>query len=236
MTSIKTIKQQMATPSSLEMLREQCFFQFLTEEEWSSLKVKVTEYTLTNDETIFSEGESKDKFQGIYFIAKGSVSVSRLSLNGRNHYVRILESGEIFFNPGLFDGGPSPATLKAIENSNVLYIPRHALIPAITHNPKAVEVAFEALADVIRQAITVIDGLAFKDNCSRLANLLLETSDQDIIKRDHFSLQFISACINTVPEVVSRELKKLADEGLVKITRTHIIIKDRKRLEKIAQK
>lgn len=225
-----------ASQFSLEQLKKKSFFCYFKEEEWAIIKNNLTEYILDTGEFIFSEGDSGVTSQGIYFISKGYVSVSRLSLSGRNHHVRILEPGDIFFNPGLFDGGPSPATLKAVAESRVIYIPRHALIPVITYNPKAAEAAFEALADVIRQAISVIDDLAFKGNCSRLASLLLDVSNNDVVKRDLYTLQFISGCINTVPEVVSRELHKLAAEDLIEITRNQIKINNRKGLECVAFK
>jgi len=223
-----------ASQFSLEQLKKKSFFSFFEEAEWVIIKNNLTEYFLNTGEFIFSEGDASVSSQGIYFISKGYVSVSRLSLSGRNHHMRILEPGDIFFNPGLFDGGPSPATLKAVAESRVLYIPRNALIPVITYNPKAAEGAFEALADVIRQAISVIDDLAFKGNCSRLASLLLDVSNNDVVKRDLYTLQFISGCINTVPEVVSRELHKLADEDLIEITRNQIKIINRKGLERVA--
>lgn len=223
-----------ASQFSLEQLKKKSFFSYFKEEEWALIRNNLTEYALDTGEFIFSEGDVGISSQGIYFVSKGYVSVSRLSLNGRNHHMRILEPGDIFFNPGLFDGGPSPATLKAVSESRVIYIPRHALIPVITYNSKAAEGAFEALAEVIRQAISVIDDLAFKGNCSRLASLLLDVSNNGIVKRDLYTLQFISGCINTVPEVVSRELHKLADEDLIEISRNQIKIINRKGLERVA--
>lgn len=216
-------------------LKNQSFFQYFTDNDWNYFKDKVIEYYLKGDEHIVIEGETKDNVQGIYFVAEGQISVSRSSINGRNHYIRILDKGEIFFNPGLFDGGPSPATLMAVGDARVFYIPRLAVVPILIQNSRATEAAFEALAEVIRQAISVIDGLAFKDNASRLATLLLEVSDKDIVKRDQFSLQFLSCCINTVPEVVSRELHKLADEGLIEISRNYLKIINREGLKAIAE-
>lgn len=219
---------------TINKLREISFFQYYTDSEWDMLKHNITEKFFSDGEDILTEGESRVEYQGMYVVSQGSVSVSKSSLSGRYYFVKILKPSDIFINPGTFDGGPSPATLKAIENTQIFFIPREVIIPILAKNPKVIESILLIIAEIIRSAIGVIDGLAFKDNFSRLALFLLNVAKKDVINRKQFSLQFISSCINTVPEVVSRGLKKLADDRIIEITRTKLIILDRKRLEKIA--
>ncbi len=219
---------------SIDNLKGVSFFKYFNQEEWAILKNNLCNFKYEKDENILLEGDKEEEKQGIYVVSNGSVSVSKSSLNGRYYHVRVLEQGELFINPGLFDGGPSPATLKAIEDTQIFYIPRNVILPIISKNNKVSEGIYLIVAEIIRSAISVIDGLAFKDNYSRLASFLINVSKKDVINRNQFSLQFISSCINTVPEVVSRGLKKMADDGIIEITRTKLIVKDREGLEDIA--
>lgn len=219
---------------NIDNLRQISFLKFLSEGEWKILKENITNFKYKDDEIILIEGAKKEDKQGIYVVSMGSVSVTKSSHNGRYYNVRVLDSGELFINPGLFDGGPSPATLKAIGDTQIFYISRDVILPALTRNNNVSEGMYLIIAEIIRSAISVIDDLAFKDNYTRLASFLINASKKDVINRNQFSLQFISSCINTVPEVVSRELKKMADDGLIEITRTKLLIKDREGLKKIS--
>lgn len=218
----------------IEDLRQVSFFKYFSQGEWENLNGNICNYKFTCNESILIEGDKKEENQGIYVVSRGSVSVSKSSLNGRYYHVRVLKLGELFINPGLFDGGPSPATLKAIEDTQIFYIPRTVILPIISENNKVSEGIYLIIAEIIRSAISVIDDLAFKDNYSRLASFLLNVSKKDVINRNQFSLQFISSCINTVPEVVSRGLKKMSDDGIIEITRLKLIINNREGLEDIA--
>ncbi|MGD9677693.1 MAG: Crp/Fnr family transcriptional regulator [Vulcanibacillus sp.] len=219
---------------NFEILKQISFFKFFGSNEWTLLEPNICVYKFTANDNILVEGDRCAEKQGIFIVSKGSVSVSKTSISGRDYNVRVLKQGEVFVNPGMFDNGPSPATLKAIEETCIFYLARNVILPIISSNNKVSESMYLIIAEIIRSAISVIDELAFKDNYSRLASFLLNVSKKEIINRNQFSLQFISNCINTVPEVVSRALKKLADDGFIEITRTKLIIIDREGLQNIA--
>jgi Mn-dependent DtxR family transcriptional regulator len=74
---------------------------------------------------------------------------------------------------------------------------------------------------------------------SRLAKLLLlQLSDdqQTVIPRQRWATQAeIAARLGTVPDVVHRALRSLAEEGLIQVNRHQIIILDRAGLTAKAQ-
>ncbi|MGD9679332.1 MAG: Crp/Fnr family transcriptional regulator, partial [Vulcanibacillus sp.] len=143
---------------SIDNLKGVSFFKYFNQEEWAILKNNLCNFKYEKDENILLEGDKKEEIQGIYVVSNGSVSVSKSSLNGRYYHVRVLEQGELFINPGLFDGGPSPATLKAIEDTQIFYIPRNVILPIISKNNKVSEGIYLIVAEIIRSAISVIDG------------------------------------------------------------------------------
>jgi Mn-dependent DtxR family transcriptional regulator len=74
---------------------------------------------------------------------------------------------------------------------------------------------------------------------SRLAKLLLlqlADEQQTVIPRQHWATQAeIAARLGTVPDVVNRALRSLAEEGLIQVSRHQIIILDRAGLAAKAQ-
>jgi CRP-like cAMP-binding protein len=95
------------------------------------------------------------------------------------------------------------------------------------------------LAGRLLHTISLIEDLALRPVISRLAKLLLmqlPDERQSVIPRQRWATQAeIAARLGTVPDVVNRALRSLADEGLIQVDRHQIIILDRTRLASKAQ-
>ena len=70
---------------------------------------------------------------------------------------------------------------------------------------------------------------------ARLARMLLEHSTGEVLRRRRWSTQTeMAARLGTVPDVLNRALRSLAEEGLIRIERHQIHILDRQGLRKKA--
>jgi CRP-like cAMP-binding protein len=84
-------------------------------------------------------------------------------------------------------------------------------------------------------ASDIVEGLAFQPVVGRLAQFLLDhfkESSGDKVSRD-LTLEEMAAHIGTTREMVCRMLNKLAQRGLIEITRTEFEFKDRNGLKKL---
>jgi CRP/FNR family transcriptional regulator len=92
------------------------------------------------------------------------------------------------------------------------------------------------LVERIRFASEFIEELAFHPLAGRLARLLLEQFDEQDDRRvpREFTLDEMSAKINTSPVMVCKLLSRFAGEGLIKVTRSSFELLDRKSLEKVS--
>jgi CRP-like cAMP-binding protein len=212
------------------------------------------------DELLFVEGED---CQGLYVVFSGAVRIFKQSQQGREQVLTIERAGAVVAELPVFDGGPYPASCKAVEPSLLLFISKQDFRRSCQEDP---EVALKVLASVggrLRRLVTIIEELSFLTVRSRLAALLLElaraqtkvpaTADSralaspSAVKGEgetrqpamlrvplNITHQEIAARIGTVRELVSRNLGRLEDEGIIRVDGRAFVIQDWARLEQEA--
>ncbi len=108
--------------------------------------------------------------------------------------------------------------------------------PALDRYPLAAD---HSTLRPLLHTISLIEDLSLRPVVSRLAKLLLmqlADDQQVVLPRQRWATQAeIAARLGTVPDVVNRALRSLAEEGLIRVTRHQIIILDRAGLAAKAQ-
>jgi CRP/FNR family transcriptional regulator len=103
-------------------------------------------------------------------------------------------------------------------------------------NPDAALAALKVLASRLRKVTLRLEGVTLQDVGQRLAQLLLERAARAepsngkisfILKEPH---QRIAATLGTVREVIARQLRRFANEGLIEVNGRNITILDADRL------
>ena len=83
----------------------------------------------------------------------------------------------------------------------------------------------------LREALALVEDLAFRDVTSRLARILLDGQDGSTPR---LTQELLAAMAGSRREVVGRALKTLSLEGAVKLERGRIHVRDRAALERLA--
>ena len=84
--------------------------------------------------------------------------------------------------------------------------------------------------------VRLVEDLSLRSVEARLARLLLEQAEGETIPRQRWATQAeMAARLGTVPDVVNRTLRKLAETGIIKVERHQIQIMDKDGLLSIAQ-
>lgn len=181
---------------------------------------------------ILLEGEPAG---GLYLIQEGWLKVSKISLDGREQILQFLGSGEVFNAIGVFTNTPNPATVTALESSTVWLIPRGKMLDLLEEYPTLARVVIQDLAGRVLHLITLVEDLSLRKVESRFARLLLEEAQNDIIPRKRWATQTeIAARLGTVPDVVSRTMRRLVESGVLQASRSEIAILDREKLVALA--
>ena len=100
-------------------------------------------------------------------------------------------------------------------------VPEPGIALAITHS----------FAGRLREALALVEDLAFRDVTSRLAKILLEGRDCDAPR---VTQELLAAMAGSRREVVGRALKALSQEGAIKLARGKIHVLNRASLERLA--
>ena len=107
-------------------------------------------------EIIIEEGSPGDC---AYIIEKGSVEVSKITLNGEKLVLGVLEKSEIFGEMGLIDGLPRSATVTALEDCVMSVCSQETFNNLADHNPEALIPIFKVLVRRLRSTLALVEDL-----------------------------------------------------------------------------
>ena len=206
-------------------------FASLTETEIQALAQRAVERRFAPEEMLFWEGEP---CAGIFLIVQGSVKIFKTSQGGREMMLALESAPSTVAELPLFDGGPYPASVRAVEPVVSLFVNKADFQQVCRQYP---EVALKVLAVVgrrLRHLVGVVEAMTFGSVTQRLARLLLDASRQ--AGADEFDLplthQELASRLGTVREVVSRNLARFRAEGLLRVQGHRISILDRAGIER----
>lgn len=170
--------------------------------------------------TIFWEGEPA---AGLYILHDGWLKVVRTASNGREQVLKFLGPGETFHEIGALSSQKNPATAVGLEEVMVGLLPRATVQALIETHPKFAVYLIEKLSQRVNHLVTLISDISLRSVTSRLANLLLATSVEDVMHRPRWYTQAeLAARLGTVPDVVQRALRQLAEAGVIDVSRREI--------------
>jgi CRP-like cAMP-binding protein len=209
-------------------------FAALSESELQALAQRAVERHFAADEMLFWEGE---ECTGIFLIVQGSVKIFKTSPAGREMMLALETAPSTVAELPLFDGGPYPASVRAVEPVATLFINKNDFQLVCRQYP---DVALKLLAVVgrrLRHLVGLVESMTFGSVTQRLARLLLDAARQAGV--DEFDLpvthQELASRLGTVREVVSRNLARFRAEGLIQIQGRQLRIQNRAGLEREAE-
>ena len=185
-------------------------------------------------QVIFSEG---DEGTGFYAIISGRIKIFKLSPEGKEQILHMMEPGEIFGEVPVFTGQGYPAFAEAHTHCSLLFFPRNAFIELIRKDPSLSLNMLAVLSWRLRKFAALIEDLSLKEVPGRLAAYLLYLSRKSG-SGDEFDLDIskgqLASLLGTIPETLSRILGKMSRQGLISSEGSRIRIVDRATIEEIA--
>jgi CRP/FNR family transcriptional regulator len=147
--------------------------------------------------------------------------------------LRLLRPGDMFNEVAVFDEGPNSASAQAIEVCTLYLLRRRDLLRFVAERPGVALAVTRNFARRLREALALVEDLAFRDVTSRLAKILLEGQTGDA-PAPRLTQELLAAMAGSRREVVGRALKALSQEGAVRLERGKIHVVDRDALERLA--
>ena len=216
----------------LEFLKSITYFSDLGPAELESIKKLVFEKTADRAEMVLLEGEPA---ANLYFVASGVVKVFKTSAEGKEQILSIVRPGESFNDVPIFDGGPNPASARAMGPVLLYGIKKNDLEAILRDHPQITLNVIKVLSRRVRHLVSLVEDLSFKHVIGRVAKILFEHIGGEVGRGPRLTQQEMAAMAGTAREVVGRSLKALEEEGAIKLDRHRIIITDKEVLQKVME-
>jgi CRP/FNR family transcriptional regulator, dissimilatory nitrate respiration regulator len=186
-------------------------------------------------QAIFSEGESA---QGFFVILEGRVKIFKLSPEGKEQILHIIEKGEPFGEVPVFEGTVFPAHSEALQETETLFFPRPAFVALIGEDPSLSMNMLAILSRRLKQFTVLVENLSLREVPQRLAAFILYLSENQKITGRTIDLNVtkgqLASLLGTIPETLSRILSRLATQGLLRLEGRKIVILDAEGLRHLA--
>jgi CRP-like cAMP-binding protein len=216
----------------LEFLKGVSYFSDLSPAELESIRKSVFERTADRAEIVLLEGEPAE---GLYFVVSGAVKVFKTSAEGKEQILSIVRPGESFNDVAIFDGDLNPASARAMSTVLLYGVRRNDIEAILRDHPQIALNVIKVLAKRVRQLVSLVEDLSFRHVISRVARILLEHIGGETGRGPRLTQQEMAAMAGTAREVVGRSLKALEEEGVIKLDRHRIIVRDKEGLQKIME-
>ncbi|HMQ55555.1 MAG TPA: Crp/Fnr family transcriptional regulator [Anaerolineae bacterium] len=179
---------------------------------------------------VFLEGEP---CVGLYIVQEGWLKAVKLAPTGREQVLRFLGPGDTFSEISVLAVTPNnPATVIALEPGSVLIVPREMMLQLLDNHAGLARLVIQNLASRVMYLVSLVEDLSLRSVEARLARLLLENASEGVLHRRRWATQSeMAARLGTVPDVLSRMLRSLAEEGIIRLERREIQILDAAKLE-----
>jgi len=126
-------------------------------------------------EILFEEGADAE---GFYIVASGKVKVYKLSPDGRERILHVVQAGHSFAEAAIFDDGRYPAFAETLQPATLLFFPKQEFLDLLhLHSQLAINM-IAGLSHFLRQFAVQIEDLTFRDVPARTFRKL---SDDEII-------------------------------------------------------
>ncbi|MGW8301430.1 MAG: Crp/Fnr family transcriptional regulator [Desulfobacterales bacterium] len=210
-------------------------FNGLPADQLSAIRRIAVEKQFNKGQTIFSE---EDETKGLFVVVEGRVKIYKVSSEGKEQILHIIEAGQSFGEVTVFTGQQMPAHAQTLAKSRLLLFPRSAFVGLVTANPSLALNLLAIMSKKLRQFAVQIENLSLKEIPARLASYLIylaeEQGSADAVTLDVSKGQ-LASLLGTIPETLSRIFAKLSGQNLIRVEGPKITLLDLEGIEDLAE-
>ncbi|GAC1480249.1 MAG: Crp/Fnr family transcriptional regulator [Steroidobacteraceae bacterium] len=210
-----------------QALRNTSLFGELADAAIESLSEIATARRLKRKECVFIAGEASE---GLFVLVHGSVETVRTSAEGRESTLIDLP-GATLAELAVFDDGPYPSTVRAHEDSLILFLEKNAVRRLCGEFPQISMAALKLLSTRLRDASGFVTKLTPPEVARQVAEFLLGEArtrgravEQGNVVVPIQTDRQIAHRIGSEEDVVSIQMQSFRDQGLIALDQRRLVI------------
>jgi len=211
----------------IKYLKEIPLFTHLKDAQLKEIASRCKKVLFKKGEVIFHK---TDMSTDLYIVDSGILKAVLSDDDGDEIVLARFEAGAFFGELSLLDGQGRSATIVADTDSELSVLSQPVFLDLVTKDPKIAIALMTTMVGRLRNADEKIESLAFQEVGERLIRTLLDGSSREEkvakgflkgAKRTHKEL---ASMIGSSREAVSKCMKVLATNGIVKEAEGHMLI------------
>jgi CRP-like cAMP-binding protein len=213
-------------------LRRNYLFTGLDDAQLAKVKHSMRVLQLAEGERLFDHGIHAERF---FLVRSGQIKLFRLSLDGVEKVMEIIQAGQTFAEAVMFMERPNyPVSAEAIAPSEVYSFENRAFMQLLR---ESTDTCFRLIGDMsmrLHMRLNEIDHLTLQNATYRMINYLRQQIPDDSSTKAEIELNapksIIASRLSIQPETFSRILSNLTKEGIISVHGKQVEIHDVKRL------
>ena len=216
------------SPPFTRTLKHVSHFASLSAETQQALAASAVRRHFDAGQVIYVEGEPAES---IYILESGWVKATRMTREGREQAMLFLRPVDIFGDIAVFTGTTYPGTVIALEAVDAWAIPARSILDLIARYPDLATAVIRRLGERVLYYVSLVEDLSLRSVEARLAHTLLQNAElQDgrlvVPRREWTTFDEMAVRLGTVRDVLSRALKTLESENLLRVEKQAILLLD----------
>lgn len=203
-------------------------FENLNNEELFEIVKTINHKEYIKGDVIFTEGNIANT---LYFVNEGKIKLYKYTKDGKEQILHVLSEGDFFGELDLIKPSKYGFNAKAIVDSKICTLTKEEMKDIMMRNPEIGIKLLETVGERLAKVENLVQNLATNDVDSRMAYLITdlmekygEPTGNNISIKLPLSREEMANYIGVTRETISRKLKKLEDENLIKIIGTKNIV------------
>ena len=226
------------SPDASRELRRAYLFADMPDQHLQTLVHGMHEVHLNPGDVLFRHGQPAERF---FFLRDGLVKLFRLSPEGDEKIIEIMQPGQTFAEAVMFMGpqGRYPVNAEAVNESHVYTFDQKTFLGLLHESSDACFGLLASMSRRLHMLVNQIESLTLQNATYRLVAYLLEQIPRNVKTSPEVQLttpkSVIAAHLAIQPETLSRILAKLRQGGLIEVQGNHITVRDVQALRNLVQ-
>lgn len=216
-------------PVSGDELRRAYLFAELSEEQLAQVARDMRVLRFAKGAPLFAQGDPATRF---FLVRRGQVKLYRLSPDGNEKVLELIQPGQSFAEALLFNDRPVayPVHAEAVEASVVLSFDNAAFRALLRESVETCFRMMSAMSMRLHRQINEIDRLTLHNASYRLVNYLLQQLPEEVVASPNIRLttakSVIASRLSIKPETFSRILARLGRKGYLEVNGNNIVLRN----------